>query len=110
MIELRNHVIANFGGQAITIVVGILFMPIHVRIKGVESYGAIGFYVSLQALFAILDVGHPASLNREFARLDVPSSGALLAAVFLPVYIQLQLGVQSIRSMHHLLSETSNIR
>lgn len=75
MTKLRSNVIANFGGQAVTILVGILFMPLYIRYLGVESYGVIGFYVSLQAFFTILDMGLSATLNREFARHEPMDSG-----------------------------------
>jgi len=35
---------------------------------GIESYGLIGFFVSLQSLLAILDMGLGTTLNREMAR------------------------------------------
>jgi len=65
---LRNNIIANFGGQAMTVLLGIAFMPVYIRILGIEAYGLIGFFLSLQALFAILDMGLSATLNRELAR------------------------------------------
>ena len=66
--RLRKNIIANFGGQATTVLIGILFIPFYVRILGVEAYGLIGFYLSLQTFFTVLDMGLSATLNREFAR------------------------------------------
>jgi len=37
---------------------------------GVESYGLVGFYLTLQALFAVLDMGLTATVSRELARLS----------------------------------------
>jgi O-antigen/teichoic acid export membrane protein len=39
-----------------------------VRVLGIEAYGLIGFFLSLQALFSIFDMGMSATLNRELAR------------------------------------------
>jgi len=68
MSSVRVNVIANFGGQALSILIGLLAMPIYLRILGIESYGLIGFYLSLQAVFIILDLGLSSTLSRELAR------------------------------------------
>jgi len=38
---------------------------------GLESYGLVGFYLTLQAVFAVLDMGLTATVSRELARLSV---------------------------------------
>jgi O-antigen/teichoic acid export membrane protein len=48
----------------------IIFPPILVRLIGIESYGLIGIYSSLNAAFAIFDLGLTATLTREMARLS----------------------------------------
>jgi O-antigen/teichoic acid export membrane protein len=65
----KSNVIANFIGQTITAILGIVFLPLYVRFLGIEAYGLIGFFVSLQAFFVILDMGLSSTLNRELARL-----------------------------------------
>lgn len=42
-------------------------MPLYVRILGIEAYGLMGFYLSLQAFFLVLDMGLSSTLNRELA-------------------------------------------
>jgi O-antigen/teichoic acid export membrane protein len=66
--RLRNNIIANFGGQIWSIVMGVAFVPIYIRILGIEAYGLIGFFLSLQGFFLILDMGLSSTLNRELAR------------------------------------------
>ena len=68
MASLKQNIVANFGGQSVSVLVGLLAMPIYLRILGIESYGLIGFYLSLQAMFAILDLGLSSTLSRELAR------------------------------------------
>ena len=68
MTKLRNNIIANFGGQAWAMVMGVAFVPIYIRVLGIEAYGLIGFFLSIQAFFLILDLGLSATLNRELAR------------------------------------------
>lgn len=68
MAKLRHNVIANFLGQGWTALVGVLFIPLYIRLLGAEVYGLIGVYVSMQGLLYVLDVGLSATLNRELAR------------------------------------------
>ncbi len=68
MARLRHNVIANFVGQGWTALVGVLFLPLYIRLLGAESYGLIGIYVSMQGLLYVLDLGLSATLNRELAR------------------------------------------
>lgn len=47
---------------------GVAFVPVYLRVLGIEAYGLIGFFLSLQVFFAVLDMGLSATLNRELAR------------------------------------------
>ena len=47
----------------------ILVVPVYVRILGIESYGLIGLFASLQVLISFLDLGLGTTLIREFGRL-----------------------------------------
>jgi len=66
--QLRSNVIANFGGRFWSVAMGVIFVPIYIRILGIEAYGLIGFFLSLQAFIFILDMGLSATLSRELAR------------------------------------------
>jgi O-antigen/teichoic acid export membrane protein len=66
--RLRNNIIANFGGRSWSIVMGLVFVPVYIHILGIEAYGLIGFFLSVQAFFFILDMGLSATLSRELAR------------------------------------------
>jgi len=44
------------------------FIPLYIKFLGIEAYGLIGFFVTLQALFGLLDLGLSSTLNRELAR------------------------------------------
>lgn len=43
-------------------------MPLYVKYLGIEAYGLIGVFLSLQGWFALLDMGLTPTLNREMAR------------------------------------------
>lgn len=68
MARLRDNVIANFAGQGWTALIGLVFLPLYIRFLGMEAYGVVGFFLSMQAFFAILDFGLAATINRELAR------------------------------------------
>lgn len=53
----------------------ILAVPIYVRILGIESYGLIGLFASLQVLVTFLDFGLGTTMVREFGRLGAAPDG-----------------------------------
>lgn len=48
-------------------IIGIVFVPVYVRIIGEESYGLVAFYSTLAGSLALLDVGLSAAVTREVA-------------------------------------------
>ncbi|MDQ3181857.1 MAG: polysaccharide biosynthesis protein, partial [Acidobacteriota bacterium] len=46
------------------------FVPIYLHYIGIESYGLIGIFSSIQAFIILLDFGLSPTLNRELARLS----------------------------------------
>lgn len=50
---------------------GLVFIPLYIKFMGIESWGLIGFFATLQAIFGLLDMGLSSTLNREMARLSV---------------------------------------
>ncbi len=65
-----RNIIANFMGGTWTGVLGLALTPLYIKLIGIESYGLIGFYLSLRALSAVLDMGLSTTLNRELARVS----------------------------------------
>ena len=47
---------------------GLVFVPIYIRYLGIDAYGLIGVYVSLQVWFSLLDLGLSPTINREMSR------------------------------------------
>lgn len=45
------------------------FVPLYIKFMGIESYGLVGIFVSIQLIFSLLDMGISTTLNRELARL-----------------------------------------
>jgi O-antigen/teichoic acid export membrane protein len=63
----RQNVIANYAGRAWSGLMALAFIPLYIGFMGIEAYGLVGFYVTLQAVLALLDLGLSTTLNRELA-------------------------------------------
>ena len=74
--SVAHNIIANFAGKTWKGIFGLAFVPIYINIMGIEVYGLIGIFLSLSALFALLDMGLTATLNRELSRLSVAENSA----------------------------------
>lgn len=68
MARLKRNLAANFAGKAWVALLTLVFTPLYVSLLGVESFGLIGFYISLQAILLLCDFGLSTTLNRELAR------------------------------------------
>lgn len=49
---------------------GVAFVPLYLKLLGIERYGLIGFFLTLQSVLGILDLGLSLTLNRELARAE----------------------------------------
>ncbi|MDD1606610.1 MAG: oligosaccharide flippase family protein, partial [Methylococcaceae bacterium] len=47
---------------------GLVFVPVYIKYLGMEAYGLIGIFITLQALQTLLDMGMTPTLSREMAR------------------------------------------
>lgn len=66
--SLKRNIVANYIGQAYKALIGIVVMPLYLNYLGAEAYGLIGFFVMLQTLLQVLDMGLRPTLAREAAR------------------------------------------
>lgn len=71
MTSIKKNIAANMVGSAFTGILSIAFIPLYIRFMGIEAYGLVGFFVTLQALLAILDLGLTSTVSRELAKLSV---------------------------------------
>jgi O-antigen/teichoic acid export membrane protein len=62
---------ANFAYVVWSFAVQIVSTPLYLRFLGIEAYGLISFYLMLQAILQILDLGLSPTINREMARYSV---------------------------------------
>ena len=51
-----------------TAAIGLAVVPLYLRYLGIEAYGLIGFFATIQAVLGLLDMGLAPTINREVAR------------------------------------------
>ena len=61
------------GGSTWRTLMGLIFIPLYIKFMGIESWGLIGIFATIQVIFGLLDIGLSSTLNREMARLSVLS-------------------------------------
>lgn len=69
-VSVRRNTLANYAGTLSQAFLGFLFIPLYIKYLGIESYGLVGFSVSLGAVLRLADLGMSSTLSREFARLS----------------------------------------
>jgi O-antigen/teichoic acid export membrane protein len=74
--RLDVNVLANLLGQALSALAQLLFIPVYIRVLGIEAYGLVGFYTMLQGLLMALDLGLSSTVNRELARRSARSDAS----------------------------------
>jgi O-antigen/teichoic acid export membrane protein len=67
-VRIARNLGAGVASSIWSALIGIAVVPFYIRYLGIEAYGLIGFMVTTQALFQILDMGMAPTINREIAR------------------------------------------
>ena len=80
MSSVKRNIIANYLGSGWTALMGVVFLPFYIKLMGAEAYGIVGIFVSIQAIFSVLDLGLSQTLNREMARLSIGHKNTELMA------------------------------
>jgi O-antigen/teichoic acid export membrane protein len=68
---LKQNISANLFGSGWHALMAFVFVPLYIKFMGMEAYGLVGIYASLQILSGLLDMGLSGTMNREMARLSV---------------------------------------
>lgn len=69
-VAVAQNIVANFVGRAVTTLLGLAIVPTYGRLMGMEAFGLVGFFATLQALLTLLDFGITPMVSRELARLS----------------------------------------
>jgi O-antigen/teichoic acid export membrane protein len=67
-LRLGWNLIAGLANSFWFAIATLAAVPFFLRYLGIEAYGLIGFFVAIQALLALLDLGLAPTMNREVAR------------------------------------------
>lgn len=65
---IRRNLIANYLGAIWSALVGLAFIPLYIKYLGIEAYGLIGLFATLQTWLVIVDMGMTPTMVREIAR------------------------------------------
>ena len=87
--RMRTDLAVSIGTGGVSAALGLLVVPIYVRLLGVEAYGLVGFLALLQGLLTILDLGLMPTAMRSVAHhraLDDPESARRLIAALASWY------------------------
>lgn len=76
MSVIAKNIVSNILGKGLSALLSLIFVPYYVRLLGAESYGLIGIFTTLQAIFMIADFGLSGAFIRETARLSVSQDDA----------------------------------
>jgi O-antigen/teichoic acid export membrane protein len=68
---IKQNILANIGGKAWLGLSNFIFVPFYIKFLGIEAYGLVGFFASMLAIFAILDMGASTALSQVLARYSV---------------------------------------
>jgi O-antigen/teichoic acid export membrane protein len=59
---------AGLANSVWSAIVSFVAVPFYIKYLGIEAYGLIGYFITLQAVMQLLDVGLSPTINREVAR------------------------------------------
>lgn len=80
--SLPRNLLAGLANSIWSALIGLAVVPFYLKYLGIESYGLIGFFVTMQAVISLLDMGIAPTINREVARCsatgDLQEAGKLL--------------------------------
>lgn len=82
MSRFKSNVVGNIAAAGWTAVLQLVCVPIFIKLMGVEGYGLIGFYLTLQMSLQVLDFGLSLTVNRELARYSTHTGDTAVARDF----------------------------
>ncbi|MDR2219563.1 MAG: oligosaccharide flippase family protein [Methylobacillus sp.] len=80
--KLSRNLLVGLTSSIWTVLLGLAVVPLYLKYLGVEAYGLIGFFITMQAMLQLLDMGMASTINREIARYtasgNLPEAAKLL--------------------------------
>jgi O-antigen/teichoic acid export membrane protein len=75
-VSIPRNLVTNLLSNTIIAVASFIFVPVYLHVLGMEVFGLIGLFTSIQVVLSLLDLGLSAAANRELARLSADASAA----------------------------------
>lgn len=66
--SMQRNFFAMFANSILTALIGLAIVPLYLKYLGIEAYGLVGFFATLQTVLQFLDMGLAPTINREVAR------------------------------------------
>ena len=93
---MYRNLFAGLANSIWSALIGLAVVPLYLRYLGMEAYGLIGFFATMQAVLQIFDMGLVPTINREMARHSakggLQDAGNLLHSLAV-VYLCMALGI-----------------
>lgn len=65
--RLARNMAGGMANSIVVVLINLVALPFYLRFLGMEAYGLIGFYATLQAVLQVLDLGLAPTVSREVA-------------------------------------------
>jgi O-antigen/teichoic acid export membrane protein len=65
--RLARNMAAAMANSVVVVLINLVALPFYLRLLGMEAYGLIGFYATLQTVLQVLDLGLAPTVSREIA-------------------------------------------
>lgn len=73
---VRHNLLANLGGRVLSLLIGLVCVPIYIRVLGISGYGLIGIWMTLESVANLIDFGLSPTITREMAACSTRAGGA----------------------------------
>ena len=74
--SVRHNLLANLGGNGLSLLVSLACVPVYIRVLGIAGYGLIGVWMTLESISNLLDLGLSPTITREMAACSTRAGGA----------------------------------
>ena len=64
---LARNMAAAMANSVVVVLINLIAVPFYLHFLGMEAYGLIGFYATLQTVLQVLDLGLAPTVSREIA-------------------------------------------
>ncbi len=68
---LGRNLVAGLGNSLWSALINLAIVPVYLHYLGIDAYGLIGFFLTLQVVLSLLDMGMTPTINREVAQCSV---------------------------------------